>query len=158
MYYTLVYSRIKYGLVVYGASNSTIINHIQTLQNQLLKVLTKKPYRYSTNALHNELKLIKVVDIFKQEVLSFVFNYYTNKLPPVFSNYFTLFSNIHNYNTRDRNQSFILPQFSNEFGSSALKVEGVRLWNSLNVGMKSLKSIKTFRKSLKESYLPYSLQ
>ena len=55
LYYTLVYSRIKYGLVVYGASNSTIINYIQTLQNQLLKVLTKKPYRHSTNELHNEL-------------------------------------------------------------------------------------------------------
>ena len=77
LYYTLVYSRIKYGLVVYGSSDS-IIKPIQTLQNQLLKVLTEKPYRYSTNELHNELKLIKVCDIYKQDALSFVFNYYKN--------------------------------------------------------------------------------
>ena len=155
LYYNLVYSRIKYGLVVYGSSDSSIIKPIQTLQNQLLKVLTEKPYRYSTNKLHNELKVIKVCDIYKQDALSFVFNYYKNKLPPTFDNFFTLFSDIHGYCTRNRNHSFILPQYSNVFGSSALKVEGVRLWNALDSEIKSKNTIKSFRKSLKETYLPY---
>ena len=150
LYYTLVYSRIKYGLVVYGSSDS-IIKPIQTLQNQLLKVLTEKPYRYSTNELHNELKVIKVCDIYKQDALSFVFNYYKNKLPSTFDNFFTLFSDIHGYCTRNRNHSFILPQYSNNFGSSALKVEGVRLWNALDNEIKSKNTIKSFRKSLKET-------
>ena len=35
IYYTLIYSKIKYGLAVYGAANSGVINSIQTLQNQL---------------------------------------------------------------------------------------------------------------------------
>ena len=54
------------------------------LQNQLLKVLTEKPYRYSTDKLHNELKLLKVEDLYKQEILTFAHNFQINKLSPVF--------------------------------------------------------------------------
>ena len=60
IYYALIYSRIKYGLVVYGTASNGILEKIQVLQNQLLKVLTGKPYLYGTNKLHNDLKLIKV--------------------------------------------------------------------------------------------------
>ena len=40
IYYALVYSRIKYGINVYGHVGSTKIERIQILQNQLLKVLS----------------------------------------------------------------------------------------------------------------------
>ena len=42
LYYTLIYSRIKYGLTVYGQAGITKLNKIQFLQNQLLKVLSNK--------------------------------------------------------------------------------------------------------------------
>ena len=127
--------------------------NVQITQNQLLKVLTETPYRYSTNQLHTELKLIKVEDIFKQEVLSFVFNFFTSKLPPVFNNYFTPFSNIHDIGTRNRNTSCIIPHHNNNFGSSSIKVKGACMWNALSNGRKSVKSIKPFRKALKDTYL-----
>ena len=69
LYYTLVYSKIKYGILIYGTSNNTVLKSVQIIQNQLLKVLTEKPFKYPTNLLHTELKMIKVEDIFKQEVL-----------------------------------------------------------------------------------------
>ena len=49
LYYTLVYSRIKYGLSVYGHAGVTKLNKIQFLQNQLLKVLSNKKFRHSTD-------------------------------------------------------------------------------------------------------------
>ena len=156
LYYTLVYSKIKYGIVIYGTSNSIVLKSVQTVQNQLLKVLTEKPYRYSTNQLHTELKLIKVEDLFKQEVLSFVFNFYTSNLPPVFNNYFIPFSSIHDIGTRNRNISFIIPQYNNNFGSSSLKTKGACMWNALNnenKAIKALKTIKCFRNALKDIYL-----
>ena len=48
LYYTLIYSRIKYGLSVYGHAGVTKLNKIQFLQNQLLKVLSNKKFRHST--------------------------------------------------------------------------------------------------------------
>ena len=42
IYYALVYSRIKYGINVYGHVGPTKIEKIQILQNKLLKVLSEK--------------------------------------------------------------------------------------------------------------------
>ena len=153
IYYTLVYSKIKYGIIIYGTSNSTVFKSVQFKQNQLLKVLTKKPFKHSTNKLHTELKLIKVEDLFKQEVLSFVYKFYNSNLPPVFDNYFIPFSSVHDIGTRNRNSSFIIPHHVNNFGSSSLKVKGACLWNALSIENKSMKTIKCFRNTLKDIYL-----
>ncbi|CAL4079418.1 unnamed protein product [Meganyctiphanes norvegica] len=75
------------------------MKQIQTLQNQLLKVLSSKNYRFSTNELHKEFNLLKVEDISKQEILTFVHNYFSNSLPPVFDNYYETFGD--NYVTRN---------------------------------------------------------
>ena len=93
--------RIKYGISVYGQACDTKIKRIQTLQNQLLKVLAGKEYRFSTDKLHHEYELLKVTDMKEQEILAFVHNFFSNRLPPVFNGYFeTLVSN-HNRNTRN---------------------------------------------------------
>ena len=60
----MVYSRIKYGIEVWGMTSGTNMGQVQILQNRLLKVLLRKPYRYSTDKLHNELNILKVNDIF----------------------------------------------------------------------------------------------
>ena len=128
---------------------------MQVLQNQLLKVLTEKPYRYRTNKLHNELKILKVEDLYKQEILTFVHNYKNNKLPPVFDSYFTSFSNIHDINTRNRDTNFILPRVSSNLGSTSISFEGAVLWNKQDKLIKEIKSEKSFRRSFKETVLPY---
>ena len=71
IYYALIYSRIKYGLSVYGQASNTKMKRIQTLQNQLLKVLAGKEYRFSTDKLHVEFELLKVKVIKEQEILTF---------------------------------------------------------------------------------------
>ena len=76
IYYTLVYSRIKYGINIYGQAGSTKISKIQTLQNQLLKVLSEKKYRYPTEKLHKEFDILLVKDIANQELLTFIHNYF----------------------------------------------------------------------------------
>ena len=60
IYYTSIYSVIKYGIEIYGSAGITELKRIQTLQNKLLKVLLNKDYQYSTNLLHSELNILKV--------------------------------------------------------------------------------------------------
>ena len=155
IYYTLIYSRIRYGLILYGAASPVALKPIQILQNQLLKVLTGKKYRYSTNQLHNELELIKVKDMCKQDILSFVFNHHLGKLPPIFDDYYSSFATIHELNTRNRNTNFHIPLYYSSFGSSSLKVTGCILWNDIDNEIKAVQSIKCFRKKLKDKCLPY---
>ena len=76
-----MYSKIKYAIPIYGVTKQDNISKIQVLQNKLLKILTFKNYRYSTNQLHNEFGILKVNDIINQEILTFVHEYINNKLP-----------------------------------------------------------------------------
>ena len=69
-YYALIYSKIKYGITVYGFANKDKIERIQILQNKLLKVLLSKNYRYPTSDLHKELGILKVQDIIEEETAS----------------------------------------------------------------------------------------
>ena len=83
-------------------------------------------------------------------------HYYKNeKLPLVFNNYFTTFSQIHDINTRYKNTNFIIPKVSSNLGSTSITFEGAVLWNNLDKKMKEFTTVKSFRKSLKDTFMPY---
>ena len=142
IYYALVYSRIKYGISVYGQACNSKLKRIQTLQNQLLKVLSKKNYRFSTDSLHNELDILKIKDIVKQEVITFVHIFFSNSLPPVFDVYFETLASNHNRNTRHGSNLINISTHSTNFTASSLKIQGAKVWNRLNNNLKSLQKVK----------------
>ena len=151
LYYTLIYSRIKYGISLYGQAAENKIKKVQILQNQLLKVITKKPFRYNTDILHNELEILKVKEISFQEILIFVHNYFTNSLPTVFDNYFLHFN--HNYNTRNAALSFRQEAHHTQMAAQSVKILGVKLWNRLENSLKTIPNRKRFRNKLKNCFL-----
>ena len=156
IYYALVYSRIKYGISVYGQACTSKMKRIQTLQNQLLKVLSGKDYRFSTDKLHDEFYILKVNDITNQEVLTFVFNFFSNGLPGIFNNYYETFSESHNYNTRNAGSRIRKIRRNNDFGAKSIKVRGSDLRNNLNNNIKVALNTKQFRSNYKKEILPYS--
>ena len=129
LYYALIYSRIKYGLTVYGQAGKTNLNKIQVLQNKLLKVLSSKKFRYSTDMLHNEFKILKVEDMVKQEVLTFVFNYFNDNLPPVFDNYYDTLASTHCRNTRHGSNLIRKIKHKIDIAAHSIKIQGAELCN-----------------------------
>ena len=154
LYYTLIYSRIKYGLVVYGQAGITKLNKIQFLQNQLLKVLSCKKFRFSTDTLHNEFEILKVQEMTNQEILTFVFKYHAKILPPVFNNYYETLASTHGLNTRHGNNFRKIRHYS-KMGALSIKVHGAELWNNLENNIKSIQNVKSFRIMYKKSIIPY---
>jgi len=153
IYYALIYSRIKYGITVYGSANKNMIAKIQTLQNKLLKVLMAKNYRYSTNSLHNELGILKVSNIAKTNTVTFIHNYFHDKLPKVFKNYFTVFSEVHNINTRGSTNNIIIANHKTNFGHSTMKIKGAKLLNNIDADTKKAKECETIQKTAKNNYI-----
>ena len=153
IYYALVYSRIKYGITVYGQACNTKIKRIQTLQNQLLKVLTGKEYRYSTDKLHSELELLKFSDIKEQEILTFVHNFFSNSLPPVFSGYFETLASNHNINTRNGGNLTRILGHSTNIVAKSIKIQGAKLWNKTDKNLKSVPKAKLFKAKFKTKCL-----
>ena len=108
---------------------------------------------FSTNKLHNELAVLKVEDMIKQETLSFVFQYVHNKLPNVFRDYFLHRQNLHEMIEEKRKRRFIIPIVNTKIGERTIKYSGTKLFNE-NAQELNLKcTIKTFRKNVKNNYL-----
>ena len=124
---------------------------IQTLQNQLLKVLSEKKSRYPTEKLHKEFNLLLVKDLANQELLTFVHNYFSNSLPPVFDNYFDPFD--HQYDTRNGNHTIRVEQHDTEMAAASVRVKGAKLWNVLNISYKNITNRKNFRNEYKKDII-----
>ena len=155
IYYALIYSRIKYGISVYGQACNTKMKRIQKLQNQLLKVLSGKKFRFPTDELHDEFELLTVKDISRQEILTFVHNYFSKNLPPVFNGYFETLASIHNRNTRHGSNLLKIPMYSTNTAASSLKIQGAKLWNKLDNNLKNIPKAKKFKSKFKNSCFPY---
>ena len=155
IYYALIYSRIKYGISVYGQACNTKLKRIQKLQNQLLKVLSGKIFQFPTDELHDEFELLTVKDITEQEILTFVHNFFTNNLPPVFDGYFETLESNHNRNTRNGKNLLFIPRHTTHITESSIKILGAKLWNKLDNNLKNIPKVKKFKYKFKYSRFPY---
>ena len=142
IYYALIYSEIKYGISVYGQASNIKLNKVQKLQNQLLKVLSGKKFRFPTDELHDEFELLTVKDISEQEILTFVHNFFSNNLPPVFDGYFETLTSRLNRNTRNGSTLLKIPRQPTNITESSIKIMGAKLWNKLDKALKVLQKQK----------------
>ena len=150
IYYSMIYTRIKYGITIYGSDGSYKLNKIQVIQNQLLKVLLKKDYRFPTDELHKSMELLKVTDITEQEIVTFVHNYFRNNLPPVFNDYYNTLANQHQRNTRNGHNLLYILGHVTDIAASSIKIAGAKLWNNLDNNLKNIPKSKSFRSQFKK--------
>ena len=143
LYYSFLYSRINYGIQVYGTCSATLLKKVQTISNKLLKYLLKMHYRTPTVELHKELKILLVKDIREVNTLSFVRNCLFNKCPAIFKNYYEFQQ--HSYHVRAKKLK--IAKCNTNLGSSSIKLKGASLWNVLDKTVKDKAVYNNFKKS-----------
>ena len=94
LYYA--FSRISYGIEVYGTYPKSYLREMQVIQSRILKTLYNKDGQTHTNILH----LLQIQDIFSLFQLTFVNNQQQRKLPETFSGNYVTRENIHSRATR----------------------------------------------------------
>ncbi len=79
---TLVLSIIKYGITIWGTTNSTLINKVQKLQNIAVKIADGKARKYDhVIPLFIDLLLIKIKDLITFNSVNRVFKHKTKYYP-----------------------------------------------------------------------------
>lgn len=149
LYHAFIYSRIDYGVQVYGSCSNKLLSKIQILSNKLLKFLLKRHPRTPTNHLYNELKILKVTDIFEVNVLAFVKKCLYGQCPTIFQNYYTYQQ--HNYPSRE--PKLYIHRHRTNLAANSLKIKGASLWNNLDTEIKGKAALKSFKRILKVHYL-----
>ena len=117
------------------------------MQNKLLKYVMRFDMRTGTNLLHTTLDIMKVEDIQKNNVLTFVNMCLMGKCPEIFNQYYRVKTTPHE--TRQEG-SLDMPSHRIEYGARSVKVVGVKLWNKLEKYLENINSNRALNGKLEE--------
>ena len=149
IYFTFVYSKISYGIQVYGASADTNLKKIQTLQNKILKFLFKLDPDMSTKDLHYKIRILNIKDSYEVNLLNFVNKCVNGKCPDFLKGYFPYNQNV--YNIREHHLK--MAKYRTVTGSHCSKKMGPKLWNRLNDCCIGSSSRLSFKKHVTKCYI-----
>jgi hypothetical protein len=151
-YYAYIYSKIQYGIEVYGMARPSALKKVQIRQNRSIKTLYSKDYLTPTKALHKDINILLVQDIYRHRVLKFVYKQQNNLLPKIFDKFYTTKHNIHSHNTRQKNGLY-LTQATSNYGLDSIEHQGILLWNLLPNQTRTLTNIKSFSRTVKHDII-----
>ena len=148
LYYSFIYPYLYYGIIFWGGTAKIHFNRVFKLQKRAVRVVTGRGYLDHTTPLFISHSLLKLSDIYSLEIGKFMYNDQYNR------NIFNLTprSNVHNYNTRNRNQLNI-PEIRTARAGNFLKSMGVRIWNELSDEIKDSTTMAVFKIRFKNKIL-----
>ena len=93
LYYSLIYSRIQYGIVTWGTAN-------QTLMPELFRTITYSSKYCPVTSLYKTLNFLKLDDIYRLEVAKFMYQLHHKKFKTALKDCVVDITKIHSHNQR----------------------------------------------------------
>ena len=150
LYYAFIFSRIKYGIEIYGSTSISNVNRLLVMQNKLLKLILKLDKFTSTNVLHRNMKILKISDVHVCNTLGVVNEMGSNRCPEIFKNYFKIKTN--HYDLRTKKQ-MVIPPSRISLGDQAVRIKGASMWNKLDKDLLQYRFKTTLKQHLTQYYL-----
>lgn len=142
IYQALVESSINYGLKIWGSTCGNILQNLTLTQKYILKIINKKPKRYSSESLFTESGALSIRELYVKSTLNYM------KYKNTYKNYIQ-----HNINTRSITQDHV---YTNrvEFLACQRHVSftGPRLFNMLPSHIKNINIINRKMFNVKASH------
>ena len=143
IYFDLFHPHLEYGLILWGAANATLVNKLFVLQKKAIRLVTGSCYNEHTNPLFSQLKILKLTDMYELHLAKFIYSLYNSFLPLPLQNYFTKNCQIHNYDTRNRENPRI-PLHRTNVAARSIFSKSYSLWYTMNPDIKSASSLHVF--------------
>ena len=112
MYNSLINRNFQFCTTAWGYQ----LNRLSKLQKRAIRIMCNAKYKAHTEPLFKENKLFTIEDIFKLNCLKFYHKFINKKVPKFFKDIFTRNSDVHSYETRNRDRPHYFPY--NREGSS----------------------------------------
>ena len=153
LYYALVYSHLQYGITSWGFADAFYMKPLNTLHNNVLRILANCGYRTKLSPVYKAQNILKLEDIHKLEVGKLMFKIINNGKPQQYRVLFTKSREIHNHSTRQaKNESIYISQIQTNSGKKSIQYAGAILWNKIPNSIKSL-SFTSFKKEYKKQLI-----
>lgn len=139
MYYALVESLIRYGIVGWGGAYNNILKKLEIQQKWFIKIIFKKNIRYPTEALFNETGLWDIRKLYCWSVLGNIKLNMTGQ---------QMVS--HGRHTRYSILSVVIPKVQRTIFQRSHSFLGPRIYSALPVHIKMIVNIKKYKKEIKK--------
>ncbi len=150
-----MYPHIIYGITLWGNTYNVHLNKIIILQKKIVRVITNSEYNAHSEPLFKMLHVMKETDIYKLQVVKFVFSYITHCLPTSLMDIFTSMDNPNLHYTRQvKAYKLKLPKARTTVSTRNITNMGPKIWNSVPAHMYLKKDQARFvsRKSFVSRY------
>ena len=150
LYHGIFAPFLSYCLSVWGLTYPSLLEPITVLQKKILRMSFSK-----TNApsgpLFDRPQILKLNDMFRLQVASFVYECTNNIASVYFTNYFTRINIIHRISTHRsmENDLYAVSCNTTQYGLISIHYSGVRLWKSLPLEIKDSNTLSNFKRKLK---------
>ena len=99
VYYSLIYSHLQYGIIIWGTAAAIQLNHVKILQKKSLRTIKLKYNCYSVS-LTRELSVLLIDELYLYTCSLLMFNVLHNLIPNTITSLFQCINHIHFHNTR----------------------------------------------------------
>jgi hypothetical protein len=147
LYYTLIHPYISYCNIVWASAYKSNLSKILVLQKRAIRFVAKIPYRAHTKAEFLGLKILQPEQIRQLQIGIFMYRYIHNQLPATYKDYFKFRIDIQKRGLRNTNH-FYIPFARTNTRLASIKCIGPRTWNSIPLDIRSLPSLRLFKREL----------
>ncbi len=151
LYYALIHSHLSYGCMLWGNTHNKYLHKINILQRKAIRTINHAKYNAESSQLFKKTNVLKLDDIYRVQISQLMFKITKQKCPVPLTQIFTMNQDLHNYNTRHK-ENFMVAKFKNDTVYKSFLLMGPKLWSNIPPLYKTL-SLKQFTKKLKSMYL-----
>ena len=136
-YYTIFDSHINYVNVIWD-QNSNAVSRVSVLQKKAPRTISFQPRDCYLSPPFEKQNLLKFEDKIQLEKVLLVSKYFDNILPSIFDNWFTLFSDMHTYNTAaSLTGRLFKPSFRTILNQkNSITLSAVNVWNKIQKALR----------------------
>ena len=149
IYMSLIFSHINYCNLIWGSAYNNTLEPLFRLQKKSVRLVNNSHYLDHSAPIFNSLKILTLQQVFQNNCLIFIYKCIKENKFPNFSNRLVRNNNIHQYNTRN-NEDFRLPGGRLEIFRNAYLVQGLHLWNTLDMSIRNCSNLDTFKQNIKK--------
>ena len=154
LYHSLFYSHLTHGILLWGPhANSWYTDKLIKKQKRAVRIIKCAKYNSHTHNFFHELGLLKYDSIIDLEILKLMFKVANNNVPLPIMNLFNTHSNIHGYDTRNKNDPRYFGHQNFSYIQKSFICLGPKLWSQLQTNMKTYKTKNSFVLNYKKSIL-----
>jgi hypothetical protein len=129
LYFSMIHSHFSYGLLAWGNANKSALHRSIILQKRALRTINNAKYNSHTDPLFKSSNILKLNDLYEHQVILFMFDYLSNKLPISFVNTFVLNRNMPNSRLTRQSDLLFITRCQSQFANSLPLYAFPVMWN-----------------------------